>query len=283
MKNSKEMADAVFRIRDACLERQAKRNRLVRRIAAAGSAVCMLGLVVIGIRYGHPAQKPLPNTIRTTETAALTEHLSEPQPEETAPSTEAPILTHTTPLPLETAGETAADTAEETSAESEQPTEAVDASQQDPTEPPADSQTDSGRQPEPTEQAALPTDPMESPQIPTPAPTAAPASSTQDATTDNTQVEPQETAYDAPPQEDSPPAFLFRRAELGDPPMTYGTTEKPVEPELIREELGEVKLFSETQEITGKAFRIEGFAPEEAIAVQFIENEGYYFYVIARQ
>ena len=76
MKNSKEMADAVFRIRDACLERQAKRKRLVRRIAAAGSAVCMLGLVLVGIRYVHPAQQPLPNTILATEPSS---HATQPQ------------------------------------------------------------------------------------------------------------------------------------------------------------------------------------------------------------
>ena len=279
MKNSKEMADAVFRIRDACLERQAKRKRLVRRIAAAGSAVCMLGLVLVGIRYVHPAQQPLPNTILATEPSSHATQPQEPAGETAAAMTAAP--TETQALTEGTAAETAVETEGETAAATEPPAEVSSQEQQDPTEPPATSQTEPGKQPEPTEP------PMEDlpPQTSTGANSA--QETVQAATSGNTQVEP--TPYvqelDLPPTE--PGAFpserLFRRAELGDPPMTYGTTEKPVEPDLIREELGEVKLFSETQEITGKAFRIEGYDPGEAIAVQFEGMTEYYFYLTDTQ
>ena len=280
MKNSKEMADAVFRIRDACLEQQRRRKRIAGRIAAAGSAVCMLALVFIGIRYVQPAREPLPNTLLTTETAALTEQRSELQPEETAPETEAPILTHITPLQIETAGETSAETAAETSAESGQPADEQEASQQDPTEPPAAPQDGSGHQPEPTDVPAqsdpLPTEPIQQ----DPPPTTAQGSDVQAASAGPHNEE------DRPP--DTEPGFfpyelIFRRAELGETPVIYQTAEKPVEPELIREELGEVKLFGDVQEYTGKAFRIEGYPPEEAIAVQFEENGGYYFYTIDMQ
>ncbi|MBR3631138.1 MAG: hypothetical protein IKN55_11810 [Oscillospiraceae bacterium] len=268
MKNSKEMADAVFRIRDACLEQQRRRKRIAGRIAAAGSAVCMLALVFIGIRYVQPAREPLPNTIRTTE-AAPTEH------DTAMRMTEAAVQT-------ESASQAAASQAEASAVETEpethaatEATDALSALQQDPTEPPDAPQEVSGHQPEPTAAPAqpetLPTEPIQQ------APTTAQGSDVQEASAGphNEQDCPPDTEANAFSNE-----RMFRRAELGEPPVIYQTAEKPVEPEFIREELGEVKLFGDTQEFTGKAFRIEGYPPEEAIAVQFEENGGYYFYTI---
>ena len=68
MKNSKEMADAVFRIRDACLEQKRRRIRIVRRISAVGGAACLCGLLITAGIHFAPVREPLPGI--PPETAA---------------------------------------------------------------------------------------------------------------------------------------------------------------------------------------------------------------------
>ncbi len=54
MKNSKEMADAVFRIRDACIEKRNKRRIIIKRAALVCSTACMFALVFAGIKIASP-------------------------------------------------------------------------------------------------------------------------------------------------------------------------------------------------------------------------------------
>lgn len=61
MKNSKEMADSVFRIRDTYLEKQRKRKIRLKKAAYIGSSVCMLGLIVAGINFMFPNIQQLPD------------------------------------------------------------------------------------------------------------------------------------------------------------------------------------------------------------------------------
>lgn len=51
MKNSKEMADSVFRIRNAYLEKQRIRKFKLKKAAYIGSSVCMFGLIFAGIYF----------------------------------------------------------------------------------------------------------------------------------------------------------------------------------------------------------------------------------------
>ena len=51
MKNSKEMADSVFMIRDAFLEKQRIRKVKLKKAAYIGSSVCMFGLILVGIHF----------------------------------------------------------------------------------------------------------------------------------------------------------------------------------------------------------------------------------------
>lgn len=60
MKNSKEMADSVFKIRDAYLEKQRKRIRMLKKAAYIGSSVCMFGLILIGINFTVPSKQQIP-------------------------------------------------------------------------------------------------------------------------------------------------------------------------------------------------------------------------------
>ena len=61
MKNSKEMADSVFRIRDTYLEKQRIRKIKLKKAAYVGSSVCMLGLLLAGIHFMLPATQQLPD------------------------------------------------------------------------------------------------------------------------------------------------------------------------------------------------------------------------------
>ena len=59
MKNSKEMADAVFRIRDAYAEKKNKRKLIIKRTAFVCSTACMFGLIFGAIKLIAP-EKPHP-------------------------------------------------------------------------------------------------------------------------------------------------------------------------------------------------------------------------------
>lgn len=60
MKNSKEMADSVFKIRDEYLEKQRKRKRKLKKAAYIGSSVCMFGLILVGIHFTVPNKHQIP-------------------------------------------------------------------------------------------------------------------------------------------------------------------------------------------------------------------------------
>lgn len=57
MKNSKEMADSVFRIRDAYIEKRNKRRLIIKRTALISSTACMLALTIAGINLAKPGRQ----------------------------------------------------------------------------------------------------------------------------------------------------------------------------------------------------------------------------------
>lgn len=73
MKSSKEMADAVFRIRDAYAEKKNKRKIIIKRTALVCSTACMFGLIFAALKLTTP-EKPHPvdsGIIVETETAPV--------------------------------------------------------------------------------------------------------------------------------------------------------------------------------------------------------------------
>ena len=58
MKSSKEMADSVFRIRDAYIEKRNKRRLYIKRTAFVTSTACMFVLVFVGIKLTMPERPP---------------------------------------------------------------------------------------------------------------------------------------------------------------------------------------------------------------------------------
>ncbi|MCR5707963.1 MAG: hypothetical protein K6G82_06785 [Ruminococcus sp.] len=102
MKSSKEMADAVFRIRDAYAEKKNKRKIIIKRTALVCSTVCMFGLIFAALKLTTP-EKPHPvdsGIIVETETAP-----SESDDTPTMPSTIAQSPQSTTAATQTTATE----------------------------------------------------------------------------------------------------------------------------------------------------------------------------------
>lgn len=60
MKNSKEIAETVFKKRDIYREKQIARNRRIKRMASVGSALCVMCLVIAGAVQLRSVQQKLP-------------------------------------------------------------------------------------------------------------------------------------------------------------------------------------------------------------------------------
>ncbi|WP_295093898.1 hypothetical protein [Ruminococcus sp.] len=71
MKTSKEMADSVFRIRDAYDEKKRKRNIIMRKVGYVVSAACIFGVVFLGIKNSSLMRNNVPD-ITVTDTSEST-------------------------------------------------------------------------------------------------------------------------------------------------------------------------------------------------------------------
>lgn len=78
MKNSKEMADSVFMIRDAFLEKQRIRKVKLKKAAYIGSSVCMFGLVLAGIQFIISDRQQI-SDITVTDVSESTSFSGEPE------------------------------------------------------------------------------------------------------------------------------------------------------------------------------------------------------------
>ncbi len=89
MKNSKQIADSVFKIRDEYVERQNIRNRKIRKVTYICSTVCMICLVVIGVHHSGDIVNKI-NEISGREFILETEATTESTTTETTVS---PLIT----------------------------------------------------------------------------------------------------------------------------------------------------------------------------------------------
>lgn len=94
MKNSKEMADSVFRIRDAYLEKQRIRKVKLKKAAYIGSSVCMLGLVLVGIHFIISDRQQVSDII-VTDVSEITSLLNGSESETSDTPTQEEIVTST--------------------------------------------------------------------------------------------------------------------------------------------------------------------------------------------
>ncbi|MDE5768921.1 MAG: hypothetical protein K2H29_00785 [Oscillospiraceae bacterium] len=79
MKNSKEMADSVFKIRDFYLEKQRKRKRKLIKVAYIGSSVCIFGLTFMSIYFIVPNRQQIltitvPDVLENTSLSDMSEN-----------------------------------------------------------------------------------------------------------------------------------------------------------------------------------------------------------------
>ena len=60
MKTSKEMADSVFQIRDAYIEKKRKKIVYIKKTGYIVSVVCMFTIVFLGIKYSSSIKQDIP-------------------------------------------------------------------------------------------------------------------------------------------------------------------------------------------------------------------------------
>ena len=92
MKNSKEMADSVFMIRDAYLEKQRIRKVKLKKAAYIGSSVCMFGLILAGIHFIISDRQQV-SDITVTDVSESTSLLNESESETSDTPTQEEIVT----------------------------------------------------------------------------------------------------------------------------------------------------------------------------------------------
>lgn len=108
MKSSKEMADSVFRIRDAYIEKRNKRRLYIKRTAFVTSTACMFVLVFVGIKLTMPECPPQASDIEVIGTSDSTETKGEVTTDRALSTTgTTPVQTTRTPTETVTATQTA--------------------------------------------------------------------------------------------------------------------------------------------------------------------------------
>ncbi len=116
MKNANELADAVFRARDAHREAQQNRIRKIRTSAVIGTAACAICLTAAGVGYGRrlpdrmpsvPQKAEMEGTQAAVQTALLPEENTVPETTaaftECEPAADAPMSTTAVCVPEGTA------------------------------------------------------------------------------------------------------------------------------------------------------------------------------------
>ena len=116
MKSSKEMADSVFQIRDAYLEKKRKRNNRIKKASYIGSMFCLFGVILFGVHYMKPENNQIP-MMTIPEVSSSTES--------TAPSDELAdnAMSNTKPAMTEAENETASNIETQEAASSDNLTE----------------------------------------------------------------------------------------------------------------------------------------------------------------
>ncbi len=93
MKNSKEIASAVFQARDAYREHQQKKNRRIRKAAGISGTACAFCLTMVGVGYWNSMQTKLPAVPLDAKTEeAVQPQKCPPEESETAVRTTAPTV-----------------------------------------------------------------------------------------------------------------------------------------------------------------------------------------------
>ncbi len=99
MKSSKEIAEAVFQVRDAYVEQKRLANKRIKKVARISTIVCVFTMTIVGAGYWNTVQHRLPFVQRDTPTKE-TMNSESPNTKETNPAVADP-QTETQIIPSE--------------------------------------------------------------------------------------------------------------------------------------------------------------------------------------
>lgn len=267
MKNSKEMADSVFAIRDAYTEKRNKRKKIIKKTAFAGSTVCMFVLIFAGIKQSMPEKPQTPDKSVIVETA------------ESTVSAETSINSrekHTS------SAKTTAVTSVNTTSETKSGTQTVSTSKAVETTvtAPAEEENESTAEPA-QEQTEAPTS-LET--VTEPDNTA----NTVTETVNNTQTanfyaedeESDNNNFAHVAEESLSLCQKYSTVEIGSPAIEYTSSDKTVPADMLGELLciTDIPDTENMHNYSAEIYLITGYKQNEAIAVKFKGEDEYYFY-----
>lgn len=282
MKTSKEMADSVFKIRDAYEEKQRKKRLIRRKAIYAVSTACMFGAIFIGIKYSSSMKHSIPElaVIDSSEDTETTEDTHQTNKVTESASTSSIYLNTESTKERTNYTVTEASTnnmaeAAETDIDIPTTTES-DINESDPDEP---IHTDS-------DPVSVHTEPViTEPKVSeTTAQTSSGETIVQNAATPSgddspivgPEVIPATTDWDSLSMEKK-----YLEAIL-DSNIIYLSAEKELPSDMLDDFIAEVQMKGYDGEIEhnciAKAYKIKDYSDNEAIAIKFDDSDKYYFY-----
>ena len=283
MKTSKEMADSVFKIRDAYEEKQRKKRIIRRKAIYAVSTACMFGAIFVGIKYSSSMKHSIPEVAveDTSEDTESTEDIHQTTNVTESGSTSS-IYSNT-----ESTNESNNNTVTEVS--SNKPTEAAetdidkastteaDINEGDPDEP-------AQRQ---TEPISVQTEPIitETKISEITEPVSSGETVVQNATSpsggDSQITDPQSIDWETLPIEKK-----YLKAVLYSN-IIYLSADKEVPLDILGDYLSEAQMKGYDGEVEhsciAKAYRIKDYSDSEVIAIKFDDIDKYYFYMFCTE
>ena len=278
MKTSKEMADSVFKIRDAYEEKQRKKRIIRRKAIYAVSTACMFGAIFIGIKYSSSMKHSIP------EIAVIDSSEDTETTEDTHQTNKVTESASTSSIYLNTESTKERTNYTVTEASTNKPTEAIETDIDTPTAMESDINESGSDEPIHTdsEPVSVHTEPVitEPKVFETTAQTPTGETAAQNATAPSV-VDPQIPEPQSIDWETLPVEKKYLEAVI-DNNTIYLSAEKEVPLAMIGDYLSETQMEGYDGEFNhlcrAKAYRIKDYSDSEAIAIKFDDSDKYYFY-----
>ena len=292
MKTSKEMADSVFQIRDALIDKRKKRIILARKAVTAAAAACVMGGIFLGVRHIAPERNKRPDI-------SLAEDTSVSEITTTSPASHtvtAAAKTTSGKAERTTESKTYTSIRENTSVTSAVTTEIAEENNGADTEVSAertDDTNDARTRPAATSQTRITvTEVTKTTAVVTFAPTSETGShndTSEQSVTGASHDHPStnETHENVMPAsvswEDLPVEKQYTEAVIED--RKYISAEKEVPEDMLGDYIDEIEMtgYDNEHNCKAKAYRLKDCPESEAIAIRFEDSDKYYFYVIEKE
>ncbi|OPZ21504.1 MAG: hypothetical protein BWZ04_00931 [Firmicutes bacterium ADurb.BinA205] len=292
MKTSKEMADSVFQIRDALIDKRKKRIILARKAVTIAAAACVMGVIFLGVRHIAPERNKRPDISLAEDTSVSEITTTSPASHTAAAKTTSGKAERTTE------SKTYTSIRENTSVTSAVTTEIAEENDGAYTEVSAertDDTTNARTRPAATSQTRITvTEVTKTTAVVTLVPTSETSShnaTSEQSVTGASHDHPStnETQVNVTPAsvrwEDLPVEKQYTEAFIED--RKYISAEKEVSENMLGDYIDEIEMTGYDNETEhnckAKAYRLKDCPESEAIAIRFEDSDKYYFYVIEKE